>query len=190
MTPADIAQVLSDGGVAVIPTDTVYGLAAVPRIRDAVERVFALKGRSETKGLPVLAADVASLETVARFEDEAADLARRFWPGPLTMVLPRAGGFAASLGGPSDGTVAVRVPDRHVTLEILRLTGPLAVTSANRSGAPPATTAAAAAAAFRAEIPVLDDGRLSGTVSTVLALAGRRRVLREGAIAADELVRG
>ena len=137
----------------------------------------------------MLGADTDALRPIAVFDDEADALAERYWPGPLTLVLRRAPGFDADLGGDERSTVAVRVPARPVTLEVLRLTGPLAVTSANRSGDEPAATAAEARAAFGPNIPILDDGRVGGEVSTVLSLTDGRRVLREGAVPARELIR-
>ena len=187
MTPEEIAATLVAGRVAVLPTDTVYGIAAVLDRPDAVRRIFELKGRPESKPLPVLGSTVSSLRSVAEFDEEAEELAARYWPGPLTLVLRRAPGFDVDLGGDERSTVAVRVPDRPVALKVLRITGPLAVTSANRSGDQPAATAAEALAAFDGSAPVLDDGPAGGVVSTVLSLVGERTVLRVGAIPPEEL---
>lgn len=174
-----IAEALGAGDVAVIPTDTVYGLAGLPANTEAVARIFSLKGRPEDKPLPVLGTSITQLETVARFDDSARRIAAAFWPGPLTIVLPRALEFTADLGGSKTDTVAVRVPARDVCLNILSATGPLAVTSANRSGGAPATTAEEARSAFDS-IPVLDDGDCSGSPSTIVALVGQSKVLRSG----------
>jgi L-threonylcarbamoyladenylate synthase len=187
MTPEEIAATLIAGRVAVLPTDTVYGIAAVLDRPDAVSRIFELKGRPGSKPLPVLGSTVSSLRSVATFDDEAEELAARYWPGPLTLVLRRAPGFDVDLGGDEPSTVAVRVPDRRVTLKVLRITGPLAVTSANLSGADPATNATEALAAFDGSVPVLDDGPAGGVVSTVLSLVGERAVLRAGAIPPESL---
>jgi tRNA threonylcarbamoyl adenosine modification protein (Sua5/YciO/YrdC/YwlC family) len=187
MTPAEIARALMGGGVAVIPTDTVYGLAASLTEPGAIERVFELKGRPPTKSLPVLGASLDALRVIAAFDGDAEALGRKHWPGPLTLVLARAPGFVVDLGGDWSSTVAVRVPDRAVTLELLEITGPLAVTSANRSGEEPASTPAEARAAFGADVPLLDDGPLAGEVSTVLSLVAGRTILREGAIPATDL---
>ena len=187
MTPEEIAATLVGGRVAVLPTDTVYGIAAALDSPGAVRKIFELKGRPESKPLPVLGSTVSSLRSVATFDEDAEELAERHWPGPLTLVLKRAAGFDVDLGGDEPSTVAVRVPDRPVTLKVLRITGPLAVTSANLSGAEPATDATEALDAFGGSVPVLDDGPAGGIVSTVLSLIGERTVLREGAIPAEEL---
>ena len=187
MTPEEIAASLVAGRVAVLPTDTVYGIAAALDRPDAVRKIFELKGRPESKALPVLGSTVSSLRSVATFDADAEELAERYWPGPLTLVLKRSPAFDVDLGGDERATVAVRVPDRPVTLKVLRITGPLAVTSANRSGADPAANATEAFAAFDGSVPVLDDGPAGGVISTVLSLIGERTVLREGAIPASEL---
>lgn len=178
-TVSAVAEALRDGGVAVIPTDTVYGLAGLPTNPHAVTRIFSLKGRPEDKPLPVLGDGVGQLEAVARFDDLALKLAGVFWPGPLTIVLPRAVGFTADLGGSQSDTVAVRVPDRELCLGLLRATGPLAVTSANYSGRPPATTGDQARALFDS-VPVLDDGACDGSPSTIVSLGESPKILRSG----------
>lgn len=185
----DAIEVILSGGVAVIPTDTVYGLACLPGVPTAVARIFELKGRPDDKPLPVLAHDVGQLGDVADFDERAIEVASRFWPGPVTLVLPRAAGFTPALGGDDPTTVAVRVPQNEVVLELLRATGPLAVTSANRSGETPAATAAEAEEIFGSDVPAYVDGGLGGGVaSTVLSLVAEPRVLREGAVARAELM--
>ena len=184
-------DVLRSGGVAVIPTDTVYGLACLPGLQDAVHAIFELKGRPEDKPLPVLGNGFEALTTVAIFDERAAELARRFWPGPLTLVLPRAIDFTHDLGGDDVTTVAVRVPQNEVALGLLAETGPLATTSANRSGEPPASSIAEARSIFGEEVGVyVDGGPCLGLPSTVLSLVGPPRVLREGALAAEEVLAG
>ena len=185
----DAAASLGAGGVVVMPTDTVYGLACLPRHRAAVEEIFRLKGRPEAKPLPVLGDGVGSLETVATFDETAWALGRRFWPGPLTLVLPRAPAFTHDLGGDDLATVAVRVPHDGLALELLGVSGPLAVTSANRSGEPPAHTIEEARAIFGDEISIyLDGGPSEGVPSTVFSLVGPPRVVREGDITYGELM--
>lgn len=180
-----IVEDLGAGEVVIIPTDTVYGLAGLPTHPGAVARIFSLKGRPEDKPLPVLGRGVSQLEAVALFDDSARRLAEAFWPGPLTIVLPRASGFVADLGGAQADTVAVRVPQRELCLDLLRATGPLAVTSANRSGRPPATTAEEARAVFDS-IRVLDDGTCAGSPSTIVSLVGSPKLVRSGPL--DEAV--
>ena len=180
-----VVDVLRKGGVAVIPTDTVYGLAGMPTNVEAVAQIFSLKGRPSDKPLPVLGTGVGQLEAVASFNNEARRIAAEFWPGPLTVVLPRAERFDADLGGAHEETVAVRVPGRELCLSLLQETGPLAVTSANLSGRPPATTVEQARAAFDS-IQVLDDGDCSGDPSTIVDLVAEPKILRSGPL--DERV--
>ncbi len=185
----DAVTALRAGEVIVIPTDTVYGLACLPRLPAAVQKIFELKGRPESKPLPVLGDGIRALENVASFDERAVALARTYWPGPLTLVLPRATSFTYDLGGDDTSTVAVRVPQNATALELLGATGPLAVTSANRSGEDPATTVDEARAVFGEAVAayVGDDGGL-GRPSTVVSLVGPARILREGALSATELL--
>lgn len=185
-TLEETADVLLSGGLAVIPTDTVYGVAAHLDRPDAIASIFAVKGRPPEKPLPVLGASVAQLAAVADFDDRARKLAARFWPGPLTMILPRAEGFATDLGGDETRTVGVRVPKEPRTLELLTSVGPLAVTSANRSGDAEATTIEQARAALGDGVSAyLDGGRCVGAPSTIVFLVGERRLLREGPIPSE-----
>jgi len=172
----------------VIPTDTVYGIAALPSSAAAVRAVFAAKGRPDDKALPVLGASVDDLCRVALFDDRARALARTFWPGPLTIVLPRVSGFDTDLGGDGE-TVAVRIPRCAPALALLERSGPLAVTSANRSGEPPAGTVAEARAALAPAVRVyLDGGTLTGTPSTIVSLARDPAILREGSLPSGEVL--
>jgi tRNA threonylcarbamoyl adenosine modification protein (Sua5/YciO/YrdC/YwlC family) len=172
---------LKEGRAVVVPTDTVYGLACVPEIEDAVRGIFTLKGRELDKPLPILGDSMEALRSVAVFDPRAEELARRFWPGPLTLVLKRALGFESDLGGGDVTSVAVRVPEHPLTRQLLDRSGPLAVTSANRSGEPPATTAAEANSAFP-DLLVLDGGPGTGSPSTILSLLGPPKILRPGPI--------
>lgn len=178
---------LQRGRVAVIPTDTVYGVAAAPT--DAgVAALFRVKQRPRDKAIPVLAGGVDDLAGVAELPPAARRLAARFWPGALTLVVPRASGFRVDLGGADTSTVGVRVPDHPLALELLGRTGPLAVTSANRSGRAPAADVAGARAALGSAVSVyLDGGPAGGEASTVVALTPRLRVLRVGAVAPEQL---
>jgi L-threonylcarbamoyladenylate synthase len=189
--PSDVARAVSAlraGGLAVIPTDTVYGVAAKLDAPDAIEALFRVKGRPQEKPVPVLAAGVDQLRGIVHFDGRALCLTESFWPGPLTLVLPRAHGFSADLGGRGAAGVGVRVPNRRATLELLEQTGPLAVTSANRSGRPPAATADEARAALGGEVDFfLDDGPASGSASTVVSLIDGVEVLRDGPVTADSL---
>lgn len=180
---------LEDGQLVVVPTDTVYGVAAHPGIEGAVGRLFWVKGRPINKAIPILGRTQDDLAKLARFDDRASLLAKEFWPGPLTLVLPRAGGFDLDLGGSETETVAVRIPDNEVTLQLLERTGPLAVTSANLSGEPAATTIEAAHAALGSRVTVfLDAGESKGMGSTVVSIVAEPICLREGDLAFDRVL--
>ncbi len=184
----EAVEALLGGGAAVIPTDTVYGIAALPSKPEGIASVFDIKGRSRDKGLPVLAASVDQLEGIVIPNDRAKALAKRFWPGPLTLILPAAKGFDADLGGLGDGTVAVRVPALDITRELLTKTGPLAVTSANLSGMWAATTVAEARVAVGHAIKVfLDAGKCDGVASTIISLVGDTKKLRKGPITDQDI---
>jgi tRNA threonylcarbamoyl adenosine modification protein (Sua5/YciO/YrdC/YwlC family) len=180
-----VAGARSSGAVVVLPTDTVYGLAALPADRSATDRLFDLKGRSASTPLAVLGAEVEQLmELVEPGAGAAAgQAAARFWPGPLTLVLPRRPGVELHLGEPVD-TIGLRLPDHALVREVARLVGPIAATSANRHGEAPVTTAAAAIEALGAGLAlVVDGGTLPVTASTVVDTTSRPwRTLREGPI--------
>jgi tRNA threonylcarbamoyl adenosine modification protein (Sua5/YciO/YrdC/YwlC family) len=185
----DAVAELRRGGVVVVPTDTVYGLAADPSLPEAIRALFELKGRPEHKAVAVLGAEAEGLQTVARFDASATRLARAFWPGPLTLVLPRASGFEHDVGGTNDGTIGVRVPASGVMRTLLREAGPLAVTSANVSGDPAANSVAEARRIFGDRVSAyVDDGPGAGRPSTVVSLVGGPRLLREGALTEAEVM--
>jgi len=176
-----------------VPTDTVYGLAAQPRLEPARRALFELKGRPEHLALPVLVPDLAgALELAAPgpAKDALAVLAGRFWPGPLTVVVPLARAAGLLVGGDGE-TVGLRCPGHALLLELLAATGPLAVTSANRHGEPPCTTTAQVRAVFAGALgAVLDGGPCEGTPSSVVSLLGPEpELLRPGPVAVDEVVR-
>jgi L-threonylcarbamoyladenylate synthase len=183
----DAVAALVAGRIVAVPTDTVYGLAVDPRPNAATGALFALKGRPSTLELPVLVADVDQAERLAGgggLSPTARSLARRFWPGPLTIVVKRAAVLEWELGG--DGrTIGLRCPAHPVALELCRTVGPLATTSANRHGEPPLTTAAAIADEFGDAVAiVVDGGRRDGPPSTVVDVTGGSvRCVREGAVA-------
>ena len=188
------AAALADGAVVAVPTDTVYGLAVDPAQPDAVERLFDLKGRPADVPLPVLVAGGEQVRLVAGdLESVARSLAERYWPGPLTLVVPRRPGFTVDLGGPPAArqTVGVRRPDHPVVVALCELLGPLAVTSANLHGQAPATTAVEVARAFADSgqpAVILDGGTCDGDPSTVVECRGpASKCLREGALPWAEL---
>ena len=172
------------GEVVGMPTDTVYGLGVDPLSADAVERLFELKGRPPHKPVGLLAASLEDAMAVGVIEGRAADLARDHWPGALTLVVRPRVILANWVGDAQAETVGVRVPDHPVARELLAVTGPLAVTSANRSGDPETTSAAEARAVFGEEVAAYLEGTSPGGVpSTVVdATASGLRVLRPGPV--------
>jgi L-threonylcarbamoyladenylate synthase len=181
-------RALEAGRAVVIPTDTVYGLAAMPGIPGAVDELFRIKGRPDDRPIPILGTSVRSLAGIAVFDESARRLAGHFWPGPLTMVLPRAGGVTFSLGAATPESVGVRVPRCDVCLDLLGLTGPLAVTSANKSGRPPARTVDDARSSLEADVEVfVDGGRCDGAPSTVVSLVGGVDILRHGSVTEQDI---
>lgn len=178
---------LRRGLLVVMPTDTVYGVGALPRARGGVASLFEVKGRPASKPIPVLAASDEDLHEVVAFDRRAHALADAFWPGPLTLVLPRRLDWPYDLGGDAS-TIAVRVPRDDLARALLERTGPLAVTSANRSAQPPASTVAEARSALGEHVAVyLDGGVCSGSPSSVVSLVGELRMLREGAVPLAEI---
>ena len=180
------------GRLIVLPTDTVYGIGSRPDDAAATAAIFAAKGRPRDLELPVLVPSRAAAELVSRMDGRASALAERFWPGPLTMVLARSDvSHGWDLGGDAR-TVGLRMPRHPLALAVLERTGPLAVTSANRSGEPPASTCAALADAFGDAVAVYlcEDVPLVGVASTVVDLtADEPRILREGAVSLDDVRR-
>jgi len=183
-------RAVGSGHLVVIPTDTVYGVGGGLAVA-SIDALFALKERPYDKPLPVLGADADALSDVAHLDADVSALTERYWPGPLTLVVPRAEGFGLPLGRGGEASVAVRVPAHPVALEILRGTGPLAVTSANLSGGPEAHSVAEARETLGGSVAVyVDGGRCAGRPSTVLSLVGHDpEVLRVGAIPASEVRR-
>jgi tRNA threonylcarbamoyl adenosine modification protein (Sua5/YciO/YrdC/YwlC family) len=183
-----LGKQLAAGKVVAVPTDTVYGLAVDPRAPGAVDRVFALKQRPEHLQLPVLIADPTGLVDLADATPAVQRLISRYWPGPLTLVLPRRSGVVFDLGG-DPATIGVRCPGNPLLRGLLRRTGPLAVTSANRHGEVPLHTAAEVREHFgTGVVAVLDGGRCDGRPSTVISLIGTRAsCLREGTLSFAEL---
>lgn len=182
------------GELVVLPTDTVYGVAADAFNPGAVQRLIDAKGRTRQSPPPVLIPGIPTLDALAEsVPDEVRELVRAYWPGGLTIILPAQSSLAWDLGE-TRGTVALRMPANRLALELLSETGPLAVSSANLTGEPAATTAQEAERMLGDSVSVyLDDGP-GGTVAstivdaTALALPeGKLRIVREGAIAPDAI---
>jgi L-threonylcarbamoyladenylate synthase len=180
----EAVRALGQGQPVGIPTDTIYGLAVDPFRAGATDRIFAAKRRPREVSLPVLVSGVdQALSLSTAVPALALELMARYWPGPLTIVIPAKAGLGADLGD-DDLTVGVRSPDHPVPLALCAAVGPLATTSANRHGEPPMTTATEVASAFGDAVPVvLDGGVCSGSPSTVVDCTGQElKLLREGRI--------
>ena len=182
------ADVLRHNGLVAFPTDTVYGVGALAFKAEAVQRLYVVKGRATDKAIAVLVARTADLPKVAQeLTPSAQRLARDFWPGPLTLVVPKHPDLPAAVSALP--TVGVRFPDHPVARRLLELTGPLAVTSANRSGqsAPRTTDEVLAQLAGRIHA-VLDGGLTQGTPSTVVDCSRvPPAIVRPGPITEEQL---
>lgn len=184
------AAAISEGALVLLPTDTVYGVAADAFTPAAVTSLLAAKNRGRAMPVPVLVGEASTLAgLVTETPPAAVQLAEAFWPGGLTLVVEHAPSLAWDLGD-AEGTVAVRLPDDDLTRDLLRRTGPLAVSSANRSGRPASTTAREALEQLGEHAAVVLDGgpRDSSAASTIVDCTGTvPRVLRVGAIPVDRL---
>jgi L-threonylcarbamoyladenylate synthase len=187
---AAAATVIRAGELVVLPTDTVYGLAADAFDPTAVRRLLAAKGRGREMPPPVLIGSAATLDALgSSVPGWARDLVEKYWPGPLTIVVREQSSLQWDLGE-TRGTVAVRMPQDPVTLELLGRTGPLAVSSANTTGRPAATDADQAADMLADRVGVILDGgpTADDRPSTILDCTGEQpRVLRVGAVPVEEL---
>ncbi len=187
--PRDLVQTLEAGGLAVIPTDTLYALAARALLPRAVGRVYQVKGRDKGKALSLFFSRVEELEAFFHLSPLAWRLARRYLPGPLTLVLRPRVEFPAYLLGPTGG-IGVRIPDHPLPRALVEALGePITATSANISGErdPLAVEELSPLLLSQVEL-VVDGGKVLGIPSTVVDLTGEGlRVLREGAISAREL---
>lgn len=187
------AAIVRRGGVVVLPTDTVYGVAASLDHSAALDRIFTAKGRPVDQTLPVLLGSFSSLELVAAAPSPAVRrLMEYYWPGALTIVIPAKQGLPRAVVGPGE-TVGVRVPADRAARALIDLTGgALAVTSANRSGDPPALDAAEARRSLgRSVDAILDGGPMIGSsASTVVRITGATlEILRAGSIDPEEIQR-
>lgn len=190
MTPHDgpvqaAAHAARAGRLVVLPTDTVYGIGTRPNDPRATARLFDAKGRPRDLELPVLVPSTAAARDIAVFDERAEALALRFWAGPLTIVLRRTEASRAwDLGGDPE-TIGVRMPHHPMALAVLAMAGPLAVTSANRSGEPTPSTCEGVVGVFGdlVEMYLCADEPLEGSPSTVVDLSqGEPRIVRRGAI--------
>jgi L-threonylcarbamoyladenylate synthase len=177
-------EVLTGAGTVVFPTDTVYGLAANAFSTDAIEKLFQIKERERGKPIAVLLGSTEQLKKItSSLNSEARDLAAKHWPGALTLVVPRHPNLPENLSPLP--TVGVRIPDHPAALALLKVAGPLAVTSANLSGEPNTITAEEVLQQLDGRIDLVLDGGPTpgGTPSTVVDLTGPKPVvLREGPV--------
>jgi L-threonylcarbamoyladenylate synthase len=183
-------EVLESGGLVAFPTDTVYGVGAKAFDRVAVESIYTVKGRSVEKAIPVLIGNIDDLLKVAVAVPEIAfRLAAHFWPGPLTLVIPKHPDLPEAVS--SGPTVGVRIPNHPAARALLRLAGPMAVTSANISGQPSPTTAQEVFTQLGGRIALILDGGTTpgGVPSTVVDCAGwEAHILRAGPIPQREIL--
>lgn len=186
----EAAGALRDGGIAAFPTDTVYGLGCDAGNLKAVQGIYAAKGREKDKPLVLFVAAVEEAFALACESEAARDLAKGFWPGPLTLVLKAKRGCPRPVVA-QDGTVAIRMPNHKVPLALVKSFGkPLATTSANLSGEPEATEPATVMAQFFGEIDLLlDGGKLPRSLTSTVVAVGAEgvQILRRGRISKPEL---
>jgi L-threonylcarbamoyladenylate synthase len=183
------ARIISEGGLIAFPTDTIYGVAGDPLNPDSLRKIYQAKERPDEKALPVLIGALDQLTAlVSALSPEVEAIAKSFWPGPLTLVLPLNPNLPPELT--AYPTVGVRMPDHPFTLALLRRTGPLATTSANISGGPNPTTAQNVLDQLGGRIDlILDGGPTPGpTASTVADVSSSPiKILREGPISLSDL---
>jgi L-threonylcarbamoyladenylate synthase len=182
-------DILQHGGLVAFPTDTVYGLAALPFQAESVERLYIAKGRNSERAIAILLGDQSQIGEIAlTVSPLALRLAERFWPGPLTLIVPRLPSLPGTLS--PNQTIGVRIPDHPIALALLRKAGPLAVTSANLSGQENAVRAGEVYTQLKGRIHlILDGGQTPGGVpSTVLDCTGPEPlVIREGPISLQQM---
>jgi L-threonylcarbamoyladenylate synthase len=182
-------NVLQDGGLVAFPTDTVYGVGALAFDGKAVESIYVAKDRPLEKAIPILIGDAVDLEKVGvNIPHTARKLATRFWPGPLTILVPKRVDLPEAVSATE--TVGVRVPDNEVARELLRAAGPMAVTSANISGAQSPVTAQEVYEQLARRIAlIIDGGRAPGGVPSTLVdcTLPELKILRQGPISLEEL---
>lgn len=182
-------KILNDGGLIVFPTDTVYGLAAKYDILTAVQRIFLVKDRDQTKALPVIIGDISQVDEVGyEITETATRLMEKFWPGALTVVLRKNKNITTPLS--QDDSIGIRIPNDKFVQLLSKKVGPLATTSANISGLPSTTNVAEVLIQIGDFVDLIIDGGESpgGVPSTVVDCRSNTiKILREGAIPKDEI---
>lgn len=183
-------RILKQGGIAAIPTDTVYGFAAPVHEEAAIARLYQIKERESNKSIAVLLGDAEQAHLVAHeFPAKAQRLAQAYWPGALTIIIRKKAGLPANLT--SNDLVGLRIPNHNFTRDLIRETGPLAVTSANLSGMPPATDIDGFINSLGDQLDlIIDDGPSSGGVpsSVINCSCEPAIILREAAISGKDLL--
>lgn len=188
---ADVVATLDSGGVAVLPTDTIYGLSCRMDRPGALKRLLAIKGRDASRGLILLVSSMDEAGTLtAQLTEAATHLMSRYWPGPLTLLLPAAPSTPREVVS-EEGLVAVRQPKHPLLIEILQAVGaPITSTSVNRAGEPPLVTPAAIVREFGDVVDlVIDAGPSPGALpSTIVDVSGHPpRLVRIGELVLDQL---
>jgi len=187
---ARCALLIKSGEILVFPTDTIYGIGCDPYNDRAVERIFAIKGRDEKKPLPVLAYSTADVEKIVSLGDAGRVLAKKYWPGVLTIVAPIADKKISRRVTAAGSSLAVRVPANECVLSLLKRCKYLVGTSANPSGEGPGKSAQEVLnSSLKGYDALLDGGPVeNGIESTIVDITGRPKVLREGTIKANEVM--
>lgn len=177
------SEVIMRGGIAVFPTDTVYGIGCDPRNMESVRRIYAIKSRDPSKPLPVLVHSRETAGQIAVFDDISSKMAERFWPGPLTMLLKVAdGGLKTTLN--LGDKIALRIPNHRCTLDLLRACGMLVGTSANISGHEPFADPECCPEDLHGYDVFVDGGIVNGGIGSTIveSIDGKVRMIREGSL--------
>lgn len=183
------SEIVKKGGVIVFPTDTVYGLGCDPRNSEAVQKIYKIKGRDESKHLPVLGKSVAEISNIVFFDELSNKIADKFWPGPLTLILKiKDKEIARSLN--LANKIAVRVPNHPCMLALLGECKLLVGTSANRSGDPPFGDAKEIAKKLKGYDMVLDGGKIAEPIESTIVEVGENqlKMIRRGKISEKEIL--
>lgn len=183
-------DILNNGGIIAIPTDTVYGFAALASNEKAIERLYKVKEREKNKSIAVLLGDSAQAKLVTDDFSQSADrITQKFWPGGLTVIVKKRNGLPPNIS--QQDTIGIRIPDHEFVRTLICVSGPLAVTSANHSGLPPATSVSEFENALGDQLDlIVDGGKTAGGIpSTVVdCTTSPIKILREGIIPSEELL--
>lgn len=187
---ASCASTLSDGGVIVFPTDTVYGIGCNPYYDEPVERIFHIKDRSEDKPLPIMGSNISDIEKLVHMSSLAKSLAQHFWPGALTIVSPCKDNNISRRVMAGGDNLAVRIPGSTCTQTLLRFCKYLIGTSANVSGRKPCTSSFEVLSSGLSGFDlILDGGVLGGGIESTIVevIDSKVRILREGVVKSDKI---